>query len=55
MEPRERKTSGAAEIDGSRVQGQAADGSPEVQEIAVGAAGEAVVDLASEMDREGSA
>ena len=54
-EPRERKTGGAAEIDGSRVQGQAADGSPEVQEIAVGAAGEAVVDLASEMDREGSA
>ncbi len=44
-----------AEIDRGGVKGQAVDGSPKVQEIAVGAAGEAVVDLAGEMDREGSA
>jgi hypothetical protein len=54
-EPRERKAGGAAEIDGGWVQGQAADGGPKIQRVAVGAAGEAVVDLAGEMDREGSA
>jgi len=37
------------------VQGQAADGRPEIEGIAMGVASEAVIDLTGEMDREGSA
>jgi hypothetical protein len=43
-----------AEIQSGVVKGEAADGGPEVQRIAVGAAGEAVVDLPAEMDGEGA-
>ena len=51
----EGKTGGAAEVDGSREEGQVANGGPEIEGIAVGSAGEAVVDLTGEMNREGSA
>ncbi|MGA3193333.1 MAG: hypothetical protein ABSD73_12675 [Candidatus Bathyarchaeia archaeon] len=45
----QRQVGTTAEIDGSLMQGQAANGCPEVQRIAVGVAGEAVVTLPREM------
>ena len=41
-----------AEIHGGLMEGEAADGRPEVQGIAVGVAGEAVIDLPVKMDGE---
>ncbi len=44
---------GVAEIEGGGVKRKAADGSPEVKQVAVGVAGEAAVGLPGEMDGEG--
>jgi hypothetical protein len=44
----------AAEIQCRLMQGEAVDGDPEIQAIAAGSAGEALIDLADKMDREGS-
>ncbi len=52
-QPRWDEVSSLAEIEGGLVKGEAADGSPEVERVAVGAAGEAAVDLPGEMDGEG--
>jgi hypothetical protein len=46
---------GVAEIECGLVKGEATDGGPEVEWIAVGVAGEAVVGLPAEMDGEGPA
>ena len=43
-----------AEIQGGLMNGQAADGCPEIQWVAVGSAGEAVIDLPGKMDGEGT-
>ena len=45
----------AAEIQCGLMNGQTVDGGPEIQGIAVGTAGEAVIDLASEMHGDGAA
>ena len=44
----------AAEIQRGMMQGQAADGRPEIQCVAVGVAGEALIDLPGKMDGEGA-
>ncbi len=46
---------GVAEIEGGGVKRKAADSRPEIERIAVGVTGEAVVDLPVEMDGEGPA
>jgi hypothetical protein len=53
-QPGRSEAGSVAEIQSRIVKGEAADGGPKVQRIAVGAAGEAVVDLPAEMDGEGA-
>lgn len=51
-EPREGKCSALAEIDGSLIQWETADSRPEIEGIALAVAGEALIDLPIELDRE---
>lgn len=53
-ERRRGQRGGSAEVEGGGVKGQPASGGPEIQRVSLGAAGEAAVDLAGEMDGEGS-